>query len=346
MKKPKLWYVIADGGRARFVERDEDGAFRTLSSFVSTELHMSAHELGRDLPARVKESASPARSAVEPRRDLHEAAKEDFIRTVADTLAGELKDGKFDELVLDRLAAVAEPAFEAVAEAGPEQLAWPVVTGEADCTGIAPTAPPGGMPADVLPEFSRLIVERTGVVACALEGGRVFIVPGAGDLIERMLRQPDFDEAFEPLDDRYPSTMSRKVLHALLRERLGFQGVIISDALEMKAIAANFPVDEVVTRGVDAGIDLFAPCEESDLRDRAIDALVRAAERGDVSRERLVESGRRIDALALKYAKPPVGPEARKVIGSAEHRAVVERVLERAQDSSVGQADPTAHRLV
>ena len=100
MKKPRLWYVIADGGRARFVERDEEGAFRTLSSFVSTELHKSAHELGRDRPARVKESASPARSAVEPRRDLHEAAKEDFIRTVADTLAGDLKDGKFDELVL------------------------------------------------------------------------------------------------------------------------------------------------------------------------------------------------------------------------------------------------------
>ena len=84
MKQAKLWYVIADGGRARFVERDEEGAFRTLSSFVSTELHQSAHELGRDRPARVKESASPSRHAVEPRRDLHEAAKEDFIRTVAD----------------------------------------------------------------------------------------------------------------------------------------------------------------------------------------------------------------------------------------------------------------------
>jgi len=100
MKKARLWFVIADGGRARFVERDEEGAFRTLSSFVSTELHKSAHELGRDRPTRVKASASPARSAVEPRRDLHEAVKEDFIRTVADTLAAELKDSKFDELVL------------------------------------------------------------------------------------------------------------------------------------------------------------------------------------------------------------------------------------------------------
>jgi protein required for attachment to host cells len=100
MKKPRLWYVIADGGRARFVAGDGEGTFRTLSSFVSTELHKSAHELGRDRPARVKESASPARSAIEPRRDLHNAAKEDFIRSVADTLAAELKEGKFDELVL------------------------------------------------------------------------------------------------------------------------------------------------------------------------------------------------------------------------------------------------------
>jgi hypothetical protein len=32
MKKPKLWYAIADGGRARFVERDENGAFRTVAT--------------------------------------------------------------------------------------------------------------------------------------------------------------------------------------------------------------------------------------------------------------------------------------------------------------------------
>ena len=100
MKRAKLWYVIADGGRARFVEHDDQGVFRTLSSFVSTELHKSTHELGRDRPARVKESATPARHAVEPRRDLHEAAKDAFIRTVATELAAQLKDGKFDELVL------------------------------------------------------------------------------------------------------------------------------------------------------------------------------------------------------------------------------------------------------
>jgi protein required for attachment to host cells len=100
MKKAKLWYVIADGGRARFVERDDNGAFRTTSSFVSTDLHKRASDLGRDRPARVMESATPGRSAVEPRRDLKEAAKEDFVRLVADELDIGHRRGQFDQLVL------------------------------------------------------------------------------------------------------------------------------------------------------------------------------------------------------------------------------------------------------
>lgn len=100
MKKKKICYVIADGGRARFVMRDEQGAFRTLSSFVSTELHAKSSDLGRDRPARVMESASPGRSAVEPRRDLKEAAKQDFVKLVAEQVAAEHGRGQFDSLVL------------------------------------------------------------------------------------------------------------------------------------------------------------------------------------------------------------------------------------------------------
>ena len=53
------------------------------SSFDSADRHERSHDLGRDRPARVKESANAARHAVEPRRDLHEAAKEDFVALVA-----------------------------------------------------------------------------------------------------------------------------------------------------------------------------------------------------------------------------------------------------------------------
>jgi protein required for attachment to host cells len=100
MKHAKLWYVIADGGRARFVERDETGAFKTVLSFVSSELHERSHDLGLDHPARVKESANSAHHAIEPRRDLHMAAKEDFVKLVAETLDAEHGRGQFDSLVL------------------------------------------------------------------------------------------------------------------------------------------------------------------------------------------------------------------------------------------------------
>ncbi|MGE3529589.1 MAG: host attachment protein [Methyloceanibacter sp.] len=100
MKKARLWYVIADGGRARFVARDDNGAFRTVASFVSTDLHARASDLGRDRPARVMESATPGRSAIEPRRDLKEAAKEDFIKVVAEQIEAEHDRGQFDKLML------------------------------------------------------------------------------------------------------------------------------------------------------------------------------------------------------------------------------------------------------
>jgi protein required for attachment to host cells len=100
MKPSRIWYVIADGGRARFVAQDENGAFRTVLSFVASDMHKRSSDLGRDRPARVKESANAARHAVEPRRDLHEAAKEDFIALVAEEIAAEHSNGQFDQLVL------------------------------------------------------------------------------------------------------------------------------------------------------------------------------------------------------------------------------------------------------
>jgi protein required for attachment to host cells len=100
MKHARIWYVIADGGRARFVERDETGAYRTVLSFVAAEMHKRSRDLGLDRPARVKESANAARHAVEPRRDLHEAAKEDFIALVAEEIEAEHGRDQFDRLVL------------------------------------------------------------------------------------------------------------------------------------------------------------------------------------------------------------------------------------------------------
>jgi len=117
MKLPKRLYVIADGGRARFVAMDDAGNFHTVSSFVSSEMHKRSSDLGRDRPARVKESANVASHAVEPKRDLHEAVKEDFVRQVAAAVDQEHSERNFDELVLVAPARVIGPLKASLSKA-------------------------------------------------------------------------------------------------------------------------------------------------------------------------------------------------------------------------------------
>jgi beta-N-acetylhexosaminidase len=131
---------------------------------------------------------------------------------------------------------------------------------------------------------------------------------------------------FEPLDSRYPATMSRPALDGILRDQMRYDGVVISDDLEMKAIADHFELEDVIIRGVNAGCDLFALCHSADLQNQFIDILVHAAERGDVTRQRIEQANRRLDALLQCFAKAPVGLEALKILDSDDHRAVIQRI--------------------
>ena len=122
MRKRKTWFVIADGGRARFVERDEQGAYRTISSFVSTELKASSRDLATERPGRVHESATTARHAIEPKTDPKEAAKEDFVRYVADQVQSEQEN--FDDLVLVAPPRVLGQLRETLAKSVADAVTW------------------------------------------------------------------------------------------------------------------------------------------------------------------------------------------------------------------------------
>ncbi len=76
MKHPRTWYVVADGGRARILQKrakhgDTREAFETRQEFVSADIHRATHDLGTERPGRVRESGMSARHAVQPRQDLH-----------------------------------------------------------------------------------------------------------------------------------------------------------------------------------------------------------------------------------------------------------------------------------
>jgi beta-N-acetylhexosaminidase len=142
---------------------------------------------------------------------------------------------------------------------------------------------------------------------------------------------------FEALDATHPATMSRAVLTGLLRERLRFDGVIISDALEMKAIADNFPFDQVIIKGANAGLDLFAICDEPDLQHQAIDTLAAAVRTGKLSQNVLTQANQRVDRLIRQYVRPPTESDSLSILTSPEHRRIVNRLL----SATATGVDPT-----
>lgn len=109
---------------------------------------------------------------------------------------------------------------------------------------------------------------------------------------------------FDALDPHLPATMSTAVIHGLLRTDMGFDRVVCSDDLEMKAIISHFGVEEAVVRGAQAGIDLFFVCKDHELQHKAITALCDATRRGLVSHEAIEHANRRLDVLFRRFVRP------------------------------------------
>jgi len=141
---------------------------------------------------------------------------------------------------------------------------------------------------------------------------------------------------FPALGEDVAATMSRASITGLLRERLGFQGVVVSDDLEMKAIADP---EAAAVDAVRAGVDVLLVCHHAAVQRRVLDALVAAARRGHVSEERLREAHGRIEQLVQRFVR---GPEDRAgELGSAEHRRIAEEIA-LASPATVSGRDPTA----
>jgi len=122
---------------------------------------------------------------------------------------------------------------------------------------------------------------------------------------------------FEALDPKVPATMSAKVLDGLLRKELGFDGVVVSDDLEMKAVADHFSIERAVVEGVLAGVDLFLVCHHADVQRRAIEALVKAVERGEISNDRLAQAQARVSGLVRRFVHGPEDLVSK--LGTPEH---------------------------
>ena len=149
----------------------------------------------------------------------------------------------------------------------------------------------GDTAADTHDGFVRVDKTKTELWGCELLPFQRGIDNGAEVIMAAHISLPNVT------GDETPASLSREILTGLLREEMGFDGVIITDALNMKAITRRYSTQETILLGIEAGVDLFLmPSDPIE----AFDTLVSAVESGHVSMQRLDESVLRI--LTLKYS--------------------------------------------
>lgn len=101
-----------------------------------------------------------------------------------------------------------------------------------------------------------------------------------------------------PALDTYPATLSRRIVTDLLRGELGYDGLVLTDSMTMKAVADTYGLGEGAVLALTAGVDMI--CVNGDVRSQCDmrDAVVEAAKSGRLSTERLAEAAGRVHALA------------------------------------------------
>ena len=130
----------------------------------------------------------------------------------------------------------------------------------------------------------------------------------------------------EPLDRERPATLSRPVLDGLLRRELGFEGLVITDALVMEAITASHGPDEAVVLAFEAGADLaLMPADPWE----AISAVEQALDSGRLQEEALRRSAARRRQALERWAAAPLDPPALENGPAPEDRRLATTLVQR-----------------
>lgn len=127
--------------------------------------------------------------------------------------------------------------------------------------------------------------------------------PEVSEFLQIWFRQTQELPALEALLHQLPATISGNVVMRLLRQALRFDGLVITDDMEMGAVVQTLSVAEASLRAIEAGSDMILICEQAANFRQARDLIVQAVESGRMPMQTLDEAGRRIDRV-LDVAKP------------------------------------------
>lgn len=107
------------------------------------------------------------------------------------------------------------------------------------------------------------------------------------------------------LDEKYPATMSYNINQKILRDEIKFDGILISDDLQMRAISDNFNFEETLVRSINSGVDMFIVGNNLKLDEKAkekfVNAVVKNIENGRIDIQKINKSYDKIIAMKKLY---------------------------------------------
>lgn len=109
------------------------------------------------------------------------------------------------------------------------------------------------------------------------------------------------------LDPEVPATFSAGIVTDLIRRELGFNGLVLTDDLEMGAIVKHYQIGPASVKSVQAGADMLLVCHKPDRIREAVQALTRGVDSGQIDLERLEASRQRLQAAWNRIQPPPPG---------------------------------------
>ena len=134
---------------------------------------------------------------------------------------------------------------------------------------------------------------------------------------------------YRALDHELPATLSPTIINDFLRQELRYDGVVLTDDLEMHAIIDHYGVEDAAVRAVLAGCDVLLICKDRDREVAAFQAVEQAVEAGTISAERLNQSVARIIRLKDQFIAPykPVNvSDAKLIAGCRTHQALLHTI--------------------
>ena len=134
---------------------------------------------------------------------------------------------------------------------------------------------------------------------------------------------------YPALDEEWPASMSARIVGGLLRRTLGFDGLVLSDDLEMAAVRSQWGVGVGATRFLVAGGDLALICRLPETREEAVTAVGMALQSGALTPAAAAKARERRVAVKQQVERAQPRPDT-GVIGCAEHRELAAEILARA----------------